>query len=164
MICDNLGSDGGAIAQLRFDGRQSECAASVAQGVRRYLRSGGIASVCELVLANGRRADIAGVAPDGTIHIVEIKSSVQDFRADSKWPEYMEYCDRFYFAAPPDLDPAIFPSEPGFIVADAYGAEIVRPATARKMHPARRRTTLLAFARHAAHQLQQLHDPLFAAP
>ena len=141
------------------DGQQSETAAAVAQGTRRLLRSIGVATVCELVLGNGRRADIVGLTVNGTIHIVEIKSSLQDFRSDNKWPEYADYCDHFYFAAPPDLDPDIFPQEPGFIVADHYGAEILRPASLRKMLPARRRITMLAFAQQAANRLHSLQDP-----
>jgi hypothetical protein len=142
-----------------MDGRQSETAAAVAQGARRLLRSIGVATICELVLGNGRRADIAGLTADGTIHIVEIKSSLQDLRSDNKWPEYADYCDHFYFAAPPELDPDIFPQEPGFIVADNYGAEILRPAPLRKMLPARRRITMLAFAQQAANRLHSLQDP-----
>ena len=141
------------------DGRQSETAAAVAQGTRRLLRSIGVATVCELVLGNGRRADIAGLTANGTIHIVEIKSSLHDFRSDNKWPEYADYCDHFYFAAPPDLDPDIFPRGPGFIVADHYGGEILRPAPFQKMLPARRRITMLAFAQQAANRLHSLQDP-----
>ena len=111
-----------------------------------------------MVLANGRRADIIGLAADGAIHIVEIKSSIQDFRTDHKWPEYADYCDYFYFAAPAELDPLIFPEEPGLIVADSYGAEILRPAPLAKMNASRRRVTLLTFAQQAANRLHNLQD------
>lgn len=56
-----------------------------------------MAPVTEVSLANGRRADIAAVAASGEIWIVEIKSSIEDFRTDQKWPEYRDYCDRLFF-------------------------------------------------------------------
>jgi hypothetical protein len=143
---------------MLIDGRQSDTSAAVAQGVRRMLWSLGIATVCEFVLANGRRADIAGVAADGSIHIVEIKSSVQDFRCDNKWPEYLEYCDFYYFAAPVDLDSTMFPADTGFIVADSYGAEIVRTADKRPMNAARRRALLVRFSQQAANRQHSLQD------
>ena len=103
-----------------------------------------------------------GLSRNGTIHIVEVKSSIQDFRADNKWPEYQDYCDCFYFAAPQTMSPDVFPSDTGFISADRYGAEIRRPAETVKISSARRRTILLAFARHAANQLHGLNDPNWA--
>lgn len=147
------------LTQPPADGRQSPTAMMVAQGVRRLLRAAGIASICEVVLSNARRADIFGIAADGSITIVEVKSSVQDFRCDSKWPEYIDYCDCFYFAAPADMDLSIFPSHTGLIVADSYGAEIVRTSHGAKLNSARRRSMLLTFARAAALQLHALHDP-----
>ncbi len=157
MNDDDLSDAYGGFAAV--DGRQSETAAAVSQGVRRLFRASGIASVIEFTLGNGRRADVAGLAMDGLFHIVEIKSSYQDFRVDQKWPEYVEFCDYFYFAAPPDLEPAIFPQNTGLIVADSYGAEIVRPAVLDKISSARRRAILLRFAQFAANQLHSIHDP-----
>lgn len=141
------------------DGRQSETAAAICQGVRRLFRQTGIATVCELVLANGRRADIAGVSPDGAIHIVEVKSSIQDFRADKKWTSYIEYCDYFYFASLPTLDSKIFPAGTGIIAADQYGAAIIEDAPLVKLAPARRKQFLLRFSHHAANYLHALQDP-----
>ena len=43
--------------------------------------------VNEVTLANGRRADVLAIGRNGEIWIVEIKSSIADFRADQKWPE-----------------------------------------------------------------------------
>ena len=141
-----------------IDGRQSETAAAVAQGVRRMLRAAGIATICEFVLANGQRADVAGIAADGMIHIVEIKSSVQDFRCDSKWHEYLDYCDFYYFAAPVEVDSTIFPEDTGLIVADAYGAEIIRTADKRVLSAARRRSLLVSFSQQAANRLHSAQD------
>ena len=120
------------VLQLPEDGRQSETAREVARGTRRLLRAQGISTVTELPLGDGRRADLVGLAPDGTITIVEIKSSIADFRADRKWPVYRACCDRLFFAIPVTLPAAIMPDEAGLIVADGYGAEILR-------HPRRQR-------------------------
>src|ERR1700712_3721679 len=84
----------------RPDGRQSTTATEIATGVRRLLASYGYASVTEMTLASGRRADVLALGQDGCIWIVEIKSSVADFRADSKWPDYRAFCDRLFFAVP----------------------------------------------------------------
>jgi hypothetical protein len=75
-----------------------------------------------------RRADVAGLSDGGEIWIVEIKSCLEDFRADQKWPEYREFCDRLFFAVAPDFPREVLPQETGLIIADRYGGEIVRPA------------------------------------
>ena len=91
------------------DGRQSPAALAIAVGTRRLLASHGLTSVTELTLASGRRADIVALAPDGTIWILEIKSCVADFRADGKWPDYRDFCDRFSFAVAQDFPTHILP-------------------------------------------------------
>jgi hypothetical protein len=141
------------------DGRQSETAARIARGVRRHLRAMGYSSVTELPLLDGRRADVVAVNAQSQILIVEIKSSVADFRADQKWRDYRAHCDRLYFAIPQDLPQAIMPEEEGLIVADAYGASVVREAAARAIAPATRRAVLLRFAHAAADRLHRLVDP-----
>ncbi|MBI1980172.1 MAG: MmcB family DNA repair protein [Methylocystis sp.] len=122
----------------------------VARGARRYLRACGFSVVCEAPLPNGRRADLVALAPDGVLRIVEVKSSYADFHADHKWPQYGGFCDRFYFAIPASLDPALFPKDAGLIVADAHGAALAREAPASPLAPARRRSMLLRFAMMAA--------------
>jgi hypothetical protein len=118
------------------------------------------ASVVELTLVNGRRADVVGVAADGRIVIVEIKSGPADLRADRKWREYLPYCDEFYFAVSEDGPVDLIPPETGLILADAYGASIFRPAPVSPVQPSRRRATLLSFAMHAAGHLHRTHDPM----
>lgn len=127
-----------------------EATRRVARGARRYLRACGFSVVCEAPLPNGRRADLIALAPDGVLRIVEVKSSHADFRADLKWPQYRGFCDRFYFAIPASLDPALFPQDAGLIVADAHGALLAREAPAFPLAPARRRAMLLRFATMAA--------------
>ena len=113
----------------------------------------------EVPLANGRRADILGVGPKGEIWIVEIKSSLIDYRVDAKWPNYKDFCDRFYFAKPPELDADIFPITEGLIAADGHGAEILRPAEEHPLSPARRKAMLLKLVRLGADRVHFLMDP-----
>ena len=141
------------------DGRQSETALFIARGTRRYLRSLGFATLAEMPLRSGRRADLVALGGDGSIHIVEIKSSVADFRADSKWQDYRAHCDRLYFAVTADMRPAILPEDAGLIVADAYGAGLMRQAPDHRLSPATRRMVTLQFAQCAAHRLHALGDP-----
>jgi hypothetical protein len=109
------------------DGRQSQAALDIARGTRRLLLSHNLASLPEVSLANGRRADITALSDRGEIWIVEIKSCVDDFRADNKWPEYREFCDRLFFAVAPDFPQQMLPPDTGLIVADRFGA--MRPCT-----------------------------------
>lgn len=142
------------------DRRQSETALRVQRGVMRTLR--GQFDLCcfaEVPLATGRRADILAVGPRGEIWIVEIKSSLEDFRVDLKWHEYKEFCDRFYFAKPPKLDNAIFPETEGLIVADGHGAEIVRGANDDPLPAARRKALMLRLTRLGADRIHALMDP-----
>src|SRR4051794_17914335 len=107
--------------QLKPDGRQSGTALMIQRGVARLLRAANFAVLPEFTLASGRRADLIGIASDGEIRIVEIKSSPEDFRTDSKWPEYRDYCDRLYFAIPASMEPDMMPGDAGLIVADHWG-------------------------------------------
>ena len=138
-------------------------AQAVARGVCRLLSELGQASLTEFTLRTGRRVDVMGLAGDGLITVVEIKSSLADFRADQKWPEYLEFCDRFYFAVPEDFPQEVLPTDQGLMVADAYGAAILRPSRELAVAGARRRSLILRFAQTAAGRLHGLHDPGFAA-
>ncbi|MCA0433874.1 MAG: MmcB family DNA repair protein [Proteobacteria bacterium] len=144
---------------LPLDGRQSETASAVQRGVTRLMRAHGFSVLTEFTLASARRADVCGINDAGMVWIVEIKSSLEDFRADQKWPEYRDYCDRFSFAIPQSLDPAIIPPEAGLVIADAYGADIIRATADHPLHASRRKAITLLFARVAAQRLQGLYDP-----
>lgn len=142
------------------DLRQSPTALKVQRGVMRLLRAThDFSCFAEVPLSNGRRADVLGIGPKGEIWIVEIKSSLIDYRVDAKWPNYKDFCDRFYFAKPPELDAAIFPEDEGLIVADGHGAEILRPARDEPLAPARRKALLLRLVRMGADRVHQLMDP-----
>ena len=135
------------------DGRQSDRAMIVRRGVQRLLAEHGAALLPELPLANGRRADLVAVTRRGDIWIVEIKTSIEDFRTDRKWPEYRLFCDRFFFATHPAVDASIFPQECGFILSDGYGAEILREAPEHRLTAPARKALTLRIARIGAARL-----------
>ena len=144
---------------FRPDGRQSETASAIQRGVGRLLRDHNFAVITEFTLASGRRADMIGLSSSGTLWIIEIKSSAEDFKADTKWPEYRDYCDRFSFAIPQTMNANLMPQEAGLIVADQWGAEIMREASSHPLHAARRRSVVTAFAQTAAQRLHAMWDP-----
>ena len=142
-----------------IDGRQSETALKIARGTARLLHAHGFSVVSELPLPSSRRADLVGLNAAGQIWIVEIKSSIADFRADQKWPDYRAHCDRLFFATSLDVPCEIFPTDAGLIVADLFGAEFKCHAPEHRLPAATRKGMLLLFARAAALRLQALHDP-----
>lgn len=127
-----------------------ETTAAVTRGAARLLSALGYAPLAEVTLPNGRRADLMALGPRGEIFIVEVKSGVEDFRVDGKWPEYLPYCDAFAFAVSPEFPREILPQEPGLIVADGFGGAILREAPVEALAGARRKALTLAFARLAA--------------
>ena len=141
------------------DGRQSERALIIRRGVCRRLRAEGLALIPEVTLRSGRRADLVALDQSGCITIVEIKSSIEDFRSDGKWHEYLCHADHFFFATGHWVPPEIFPEEAGLIVADAYGAETLRPAQPSRLAPATRKEMLIRIARCGAMRLHDLEDP-----
>ena len=126
---------------------------AIARGVVRLLAEHDRPSITEVRLKNGRRADVMALAKDGEIWIVEVKSSVADYRSDSKWQDYLDYCDRYFFAVPTDFPQELIPEECGLIVADAFGGAFIRPAPLDKISAARRKAVTLRFARMAATRL-----------
>ena len=135
------------------DGRQSDRAMMVRRGVQRLLLQMNAHVLPELSLSTGRRADLVALTRKGEIWIIEIKSSVEDFRVDRKWPEYRLHSDRFFFATHPDVPAGIFPDECGFILSDGYGAEILREAPEHRLSAATRKALLTRFARAGAARL-----------
>ena len=131
----------------------------LARGVCRFLLDQGFAPVTEFIPARGLRADVTALGPKGEIWVVECKSSRADFQTDQKWVGYLEWCDAFFFAVPPDFPVEILPDNEGLILADAYNAEIVRDAVERKLAGARRKAQTLRLARAAAGRLRRAEDP-----
>lgn len=140
-------------------------AAAVRRGVCRLFHRHDIFTVAEMPLRNGRRADLMGLAANGDVIIVEIKCARADLLGDAKWTDYLEYCDRFYWAVSPELvcdelhQDRFLPERSGLIVADCYDAEIIRPAALHPIAPSRRKVETLRLARHAMRRLLGAADP-----
>ena len=134
-------------------------AGDVARGVTRLFLRPELLRISEVPLCNGRRADLFALSPKGLVTIVEIKVSKADLLGDGKWPEYLDYCDRYFWAVPQGFDlslmerPALMPERTGLIVADRYDAAILREAQSTMLAPARRKVETLRFARRAARRL-----------
>ncbi len=131
----------------------------LARGVCRAVEDLGYAALTEFPLGNGRRIDVIAVDGGGEALIVEVKSCVADFRADRKWTEYLPYCDLFYFAVPDGFPRDLLPADCGVMVADGYGAAILRPAPRLAMNPSRRRALTLRLAYTASQRLRRALDP-----
>ena len=142
-----------------IDGRQSPTALAIARGTMRMLSDLGYTSLSEFTLASGRRTDLVALSNSGEIWIVEIKSSVEDFKSDHKWQDYLDYCDRFYFAVDQAFPTELIPEQTGLIIADKFGAAIVRDNAESKLAAARRKAMTLAIARNATSRLHRLADP-----
>jgi hypothetical protein len=134
-------------------------AARLARGTCRALAQLGYASLIEVPLADGGRADIVALGRSGDLIIIEIKTSVADFRGDRKWVRYRDFADRLYFAVPDGFPTVLIPEECGLIVADGFGAAILRDGVTTPLAPARRRAATLRFARTAANRLRRALDP-----
>jgi len=139
--------------------RRDGVARLLVRGIARHFALRDLSVVPEVTLPNGRRADLVAISRRGEIHIIEIKSSVEDFRSDSKWRDYLPYCERFSFATHPDVPTTIFPEEAGLILADGFGAEILRDAPAMLLAPATRKALTIQLARLASMRLSGLLDP-----
>ena len=131
----------------------------VARGVSRLLLERGLSPLLEFTLPTGRRLDVAAISENGEFTAVEIKVSLADLRADEKWPEYLDYCDRYYFAVPDGFPVEALPSVHGLIVADRFGAAIIREARHAPIAAARRKSLLIKFARTAAERFARAADP-----
>jgi len=138
--------------------------ARLARGVCRWLTDAGAAPLTEFAPAPGLRVDVIALGPDGAVTVVECKASVADFRADAKWTGYLDWCDAFFFAVGPDFPSGLLPPDHGVLIADAFGAEALRPAAPRRLGAARRRALTLRLARASALRLRRLLDPADGAP
>jgi len=131
----------------------------ITRGVVRLMGDMGFAPLTEFKLTNKRRVDVAALDRDGQFLVIEVKSSIADFRADNKWHDYLDFCDYFYFAVDADFPRDLIPDDCGLIIADSFEAAIVRPATQSPMNGNRRRTQTLRFARTGAQRLSGRGDP-----
>ena len=138
---------------------EERLAERLARGVCRLFEDMGFAAITEFSLANGRRVDVIALDGAGGTTIVEIKSSVMDFRSDRKWQEYLDFCDRFYFAVAADFPQELLPAEVGLIVADDWHGAVLRESPAFSMNASRRRAQTLRIALTAALRLRRFTDP-----
>ncbi len=138
-----------------------EVTVAVCRGACRLMRQAGHSVLLELPLPDGRRADIFAVSRSGELVIVEVKSSIEDWRVDGKWPDYLDWCDQLYVAVPVDFPQSLIPAEIGLIVADAYGGEVLRHPPRRPVAAARRKALLIDCARLASERLARIEDPDF---
>ena len=133
-------------------------AALIARGACRALEEWGYACLREFPLANARRADILALGKKGEVVIVEVKSSLTDFRADNKWSHYRDFSDRLYFAVASGFPTTLIPEDCGVMVADAFGAALLRDAAATPLSAPRRHALAVRFGRIAARRLQRCLD------
>ena len=131
----------------------------LARGVCRHLTSHDFVTVEEFVPERGKRVDVMALGPKGEIWVIECKSSRVDFTSDGKWDGYLEWCDRYFWAVDTGFPTELLPDDTGLIIADAYGAEIIRMSAESKLPGARRNALIRRFARHAARRLQGYRDP-----
>ena len=134
----------------RADNPSIDDARALMRGAARLLLDLGVSAIPEFTLPCGRRADLAGLGRKGEVVIVEVKSGIADFRADMKWPEYYDWCDRFYFAVSERFPSDVLPEQTGLIIADGFGGAVVRESPIQTLAPARRKSLTLRFARNAA--------------
>jgi hypothetical protein len=135
---------------------QSGDAAAITRGAIRLLYDLGYDALPEFSFKTGRRADILALNKGGELVIVEVKSSLADFRADEKWPEYLEWCDALFFAVDQRFPSEVLPAAHGWMICDAYGGEVMRDAPRAKLPAARRKMLTLRFGLVAARRLQAL--------
>jgi len=150
---------GPALNRIHSPATEPGGAPLLCRGICRALGQLGYVSLLEFPLANGRRADVIALGRDGEVMIVEVKSSLADFRSDRKWPDYWEFCDRLYFAVGEDFPRDALPAECGLLVADGYGAAVLRDPAPRPLAAARRKALTLRFGVIAASRLHRLTDP-----
>jgi hypothetical protein len=131
----------------------------LARGVCRHLAGHGFATLEEFTPERGKRLDVMAMGPKGEFWIVECKSSRADYASDGKWPGYLDWGDRYFWAVGADFPVELLPEETGLIIADGYDAEILRMGPETRLAGARRKAVTQRFARVAALRLQGLRDP-----
>ncbi|MDB6178542.1 MmcB family DNA repair protein [Paracoccus sp. Z330] len=131
----------------------------LARGVLRMLRSLDHSPMTEFVPTRGLRVDVVSIGPKGEIWVVECKSSRADFVSDRKWQGYLEWCDRYFWAVDAGFPSEVLPECSGLILADAYGADIIRMPEERRLAPGRRNKLTRQIARASIARLQVLTDP-----
>ena len=131
----------------------------IARGVMRHFSQIGLSSLSEFSPTRGLRVDIITVGISDEIWIVECKSGQSDFKSDKKWQNYLDWCDRYFWAVDANFPINILPSDTGIIIADAYDASILRDSPLNKLSAARRKKIMNSVARSACNRLLLHTDP-----
>lgn len=83
------------------------------------------------------RADVLAMAMNGYMVVVEVKSSVADFRSDKKMDQYTKYCNQSYVACSAEvyakIKDKVLPSF-GVIVVDGNRCYVAKKALKRNVH------------------------------
>ena len=131
----------------------------IARGVMRHFAQIGMHSLSEFSPARGLRVDIITLGMSDEIWIVECKSGQSDFKSDKKWQNYLDWCDRYFWAVDANFPIGILPSDTGVIIADSYDASILRDSPLNKLSAARRKKIMNSVARSACNRLLLHTDP-----
>ena len=132
---------------------------TIARGVMRHFSQVGLSSLSEFSPTRGLRVDIITLGMSDEIWIVECKSCQNDFKSDKKWQNYLDWCDRYFWAVDANFPIGILPSDTGVIIADAYDASILRDSPLNKLSAARRKKIMNSVARSACNRLLLHTDP-----
>ena len=132
----------------------------IARGVMRHFSQMGLPSLSEYSPVRGLRVDVIVLAPSDEIWIVECKSSKIDFKSDKKWQNYLEWCDRYFWAVDSNFPKDILPFDTGLIIADSYDAKILREAPLNKLNVNRRKKIVRSIASTACNRLASYTDPI----
>ena len=132
---------------------------TIARGVIRHFSQVGLSSLSEFSPIRGLRVDIITLGMSDEIWIVECKSGQSDFKSDKKWQNYLDWCDRYFWAVDANFPINILPSDTGIIIADAYDASILRDSPLNKLSAARRKKIMNSVARTACDRLLLHTDP-----
>jgi len=125
------------------------------RGVCRLFETLGFATLREFKLPNKRRVDVIAMDSKGNFSIIEVKSTVGDYKTDNKWLDYLPYCQQFYFAVPYNFPTEIIPKQCGIIFADAFDAAIRKESIRSKLNPKRHRHQLIRFGYVAGTRINQ---------
>ena len=131
----------------------------ISRGVMRHFAQIGLSSLSEFSPTRGLRVDIVALGPSDEIWIVECKSGKNDFKSDNKWHNYLDWCDRYFWAVGAEFPIDILPYDTGLIIADPYDASILREAPLNKVSAARRKKLIKSIAKSACNRLLVHTDP-----
>ena len=108
----------------------------------------------EFKLRVKRRVDLITLNDEGLITIIEIKSSVSDFRSDKKWNEYIDWADQFYFGVGHNFPIDILPKEHGIITTDGFDIYEAQTSPVQKLNGSRRNTMVRKLSKASMRRIE----------